>query len=45
MLIWIHSLSKRVNYEFHKVQADVLAGLRTIPTIEELLAELPKLEV
>ena len=27
----------------HQVQADVLAGIRTMPTIEELIAELPTL--
>ena len=32
--VWIYA---------HQVQADVLAGTRTMPTIEELIAELPKL--
>ena len=31
--VWVYS---------HQVQADVMAGTRTMPTIEELLAELPK---
>ena len=29
----------------HQVQADVMAGTRTMPTIEELIAELPALVV
>lgn len=32
--VWIYA---------HQVQADVLAGTRTMPTLEELIAELPKL--
>lgn len=34
--VWVYS---------HQVQADVLAGTRTMPTIEELIAELPELVV
>ena len=32
--VWVYS---------HQVQADVMAGTRVMPTIEELIAELPKL--
>lgn len=34
--VWVYS---------HQVQADVMAGTRTMPTIEELIAELPELVV
>ena len=34
--VWVYS---------HQVQADVMAGTRTMPTIEELIAELPALVI